>query len=47
MRTHHDHISPVTFRAGLIEDLPVGDGEVNCVISNGVNLCPDKAKVFC
>ena len=37
----------VEFRAGLIEDLPLGAGEVDCVISNGViNLCPDKARVF-
>jgi ubiquinone/menaquinone biosynthesis C-methylase UbiE len=37
----------VDFREGLIEELPLRDGEVDCVISNGViNLAPDKAKVF-
>lgn len=37
----------VEFRAGRIEDLPVPDSSVDCVISNGViNLCPDKAAVF-
>ncbi len=37
----------VQFRRGRIEDLPVPDGSVDCVISNGViNLCPGKAAVF-
>jgi ubiquinone/menaquinone biosynthesis C-methylase UbiE len=35
------------FLEGRIEALPLGDGSVDCVISNGViNLCPDKAAVF-
>jgi arsenite methyltransferase len=37
----------VEFRAGHIQDLPIGDVSVDCVISNGViNLSPDKAAVF-
>jgi arsenite methyltransferase len=37
----------VEFREGLIENLPVGDGQADCVISNGViNLAPDKRQVF-
>jgi len=37
----------VEFRLGDIEKLPVGDGEVDVVISNCViNLAPDKLKVF-
>ncbi len=37
----------VEFRKGFAEDLPVDDGTVDLVISNGViNLCPDKAAVF-
>jgi arsenite methyltransferase len=37
----------VEFREGRIEDVPVEDTSVDCVISNGViNLCPDKAAVF-
>jgi arsenite methyltransferase len=37
----------VEFRQGLIEELPVEDGEVDVVISNCViNLSPDKAAVF-
>lgn len=37
----------VEFREGLAEELPVGDGEADVVISNGViNLCPDKKAVF-
>jgi arsenite methyltransferase len=37
----------VEFREGLIETVPLRDGEVDCVISNGViNLAPDKATVF-
>ena len=42
-----DGFAHVEFRPGLIEDLPLGAGEVDCVISNGViNLCPDKGRVF-
>jgi|SRR5579885_1261882 len=37
----------VEFREGIIEELPVGDGWTDVVISNGViNLCADKRKVF-
>jgi ubiquinone/menaquinone biosynthesis C-methylase UbiE len=37
----------VEFRQGVIEDLPVEDGSVDVVISNGViNLCADKRQVF-
>ena len=37
----------VEFREGQIEDLPVEDGTVDCVISNGViNLSPDKPACF-
>ena len=37
----------VSFRKGYIEELPVDDGTVDVVISNGViNLCPDKEAVF-
>jgi SAM-dependent methyltransferase len=37
----------VEFREGYIEDVPVDDGTVDCVISNGViNLSPDKPAVF-
>jgi arsenite methyltransferase len=36
-----------SFRTGLLEDLPVEDDSVDCVISNGViNLCFDKERVF-
>ena len=39
--------SQVEFRPGFLEELPVGPGEADCVISNGViNLCPDKVRVF-
>jgi arsenite methyltransferase len=39
-----DHVE---FREGLIEDIPVGDGWADVVISNGViNLCPDKQRIF-
>ena len=41
-RFHH-----VEFVDGRIENLPVKDASVDCVISNGViNLCPDKSAVF-
>ena len=37
----------VEFRPGLAEDLPVGDGWADVIISNGViNLCADKRAVF-
>jgi ubiquinone/menaquinone biosynthesis C-methylase UbiE len=37
----------VEFRAGRIEELPVDDASLDCVISNGViNLSPDKTRVF-
>jgi arsenite methyltransferase len=37
----------VEFRKGVIEDLPIEDGSVDVVISNGViNLCADKRRVF-
>ena len=37
----------VEFRLGEIEHLPVGDGEVDVVLSNCViNLSPDKGRVF-
>ena len=37
----------VEFREGLLEDVPVGDGWADVVISNGVfNLCADKRRVF-
>ncbi len=39
-----DHVE---FRHGFAEDMPVSDGTVDVVISNGViNLCPDKYKAF-
>jgi arsenite methyltransferase len=39
--------SQVDFVEGRIADLPLDDGSVDCVISNGViNLCPDKKAVF-
>jgi SAM-dependent methyltransferase len=40
-------LEQVEFRAGYIEALPVEDGEVDAIISNGViNLSPDKETVF-
>jgi ubiquinone/menaquinone biosynthesis C-methylase UbiE len=39
--------SNVTFLPGRLEQLPLPDGSVDDVISNGViNLCPDKSQVF-
>jgi ubiquinone/menaquinone biosynthesis C-methylase UbiE len=39
--------SIVEIRAGFLEQLPVSDGSVDVVLSNGVvNLAPDKAQVF-
>jgi SAM-dependent methyltransferase len=40
-------LTHVEFRAGRIEEPPVEDGTIDCVISNGViNLSPDKERVF-
>ena len=40
-------VGQVDFLEGRIEDLPLNDDSVDCVISNGViNLCPDKKAVF-
>ncbi len=37
----------IEFHEGLIEDMPVEDGSIDVVISNGViNLCADKRRVF-
>jgi arsenite methyltransferase len=42
-----DGVLNVTFRLGEIEHLPVGDGVINCLISNCViNLSPDKPQVY-
>merc|ERR1719235_1295625 len=42
-----DGCSNVSFRLGEIEHLPVGDGVVDCLISNCViNLSPDKPQVY-
>jgi ubiquinone/menaquinone biosynthesis C-methylase UbiE len=39
-----DHVE---FREGIIEEIPVGDGWADAIISNGViNLCADKRQVF-
>ncbi|MFP6748464.1 MAG: methyltransferase domain-containing protein [Alphaproteobacteria bacterium] len=39
-----DHVE---FREGLLEEMPVGDGQADVVIANGViNLCADKKHVF-
>ena len=40
-------VGNIEFREGRIESLPVEDGTIDCVISNGVvNLSPEKARVF-
>ena len=40
-------VAHAEFRPGLIEEIPLGADEADCVISNGViNLCPDKVRVF-
>jgi arsenite methyltransferase len=45
--TADDGATWVEFREGRIEELPVADASVDCVISNGViNLVPDKPAVF-
>mmetsp|Transcript_76359 Transcript_76359/g.196636 ORF Transcript_76359/g.196636 Transcript_76359/m.196636 type:complete len:235 (+) Transcript_76359:102-806(+) len=42
-----DNATNVHFRLGEIEHLPVGDGVIDCLISNCViNLSPDKAQVY-
>jgi len=42
-----ENTTNVSFRLGEIEHLPVGDGVVDCVISNCViNLSPDKSQVY-
>merc|ERR1719235_1481837 len=42
-----DGCSNVSFRLGEIEHLPIGDGVVDCLISNCViNLSPDKPQVY-
>lgn len=42
-----DRATRVEFREGRIDELPVPDAMVDCVISNGViNLVPDKPAVF-
>lgn len=44
---HAGGFAQVDFLEGRIESLPLPDGSVDCVISNGViNLCPDKDAVF-
>lgn len=40
-------LDQVEFREGIVEEMPVADGQVDVVISNGViNLCADKEGVF-
>jgi ubiquinone/menaquinone biosynthesis C-methylase UbiE len=42
-----DGVANCTFRMGEIEHLPLGDGVVDCLISNCViNLSPDKPQVY-
>jgi len=44
---HAMGLSNVTFREGILEQLPVADAWADVVISNGVlNLCADKQQVF-
>jgi len=44
---NENHIEGVEFREGIIERLPLADGEVDVVLSNCVvNLSPDKGAVF-
>ena len=44
---YDDRRTHVDVREGYAESLPVEDGEIDVVISNGViNLCPDKQAVF-
>jgi arsenite methyltransferase len=46
LRRRHG-VEQLEFRKGYIEELPVEDGSIDVVISNGVvNLSPDKAAVF-
>lgn len=43
----HAGLAQAEFREGRIENVPLADASVDCVISNGViNLCPDKKAVF-
>jgi len=45
--TQEAGIANIEFREGLAESLPVHDGSIDVVISNGViNLCPDKLSVM-
>lgn len=40
-------LEQVEFRQGFVEEMPVPDGLIDVVISNGViNLCPDKYEAF-
>ena len=42
-----DGLKNVSFREGLLEEIPVEDDWADVVISNGVvNLCADKKRVF-
>ena len=44
---HQMGLTNAEFRKGLAEELPVEDGSIDVVISNGViNLCPDKEVVM-
>ncbi len=41
------NLANLTFEKGFAENLPLADGSVDVVISNGViNLCPDKSAVY-
>ena len=45
--TQEAGIANIEFHEGLAESLPVSDGSIDVVISNGViNLCPDKVSVM-